>query len=67
MTLCCDVQEFETLNLEIKELKTSIEAGHAQIQAAQKAIVQFTEQGGRLKEHVAEAKVNIYHIHPNIR
>jgi hypothetical protein len=67
ITLCCDIQEFETLNLEIKELKASIEAGHAQIQAAEEAIVQFTEQGGRSKEQVAEATVNMYHVHPNIR
>jgi hypothetical protein len=53
----CD-QEFETLNLEIKELKASIETGLAQIQAAQDAIMQLTEQGGKSKEAVAEAKVN---------
>jgi hypothetical protein len=46
------------LNLEIKELKASIETSHAQIQAAEEAIVQLTEQGGKLKEQVAEAKVN---------
>jgi chorismate mutase len=46
------------LNLEIKELKASIESGRAQIQAAEEAIVQLTEQGGKLKEQVAEAKVN---------
>jgi len=60
------IQEFETLNLEIKELKTSIETGRAQIQAAQETIVQLTEQDGRSKERVAEAKVNIYHVYPNI-
>ena len=48
------------MNLEIKELKASIEAGLAQIQAAQETIVQLTEQDGRSKERVAEAKVNIY-------
>lgn len=46
------------MNLEIKELKASIETGRAQIQAAEEAIVQLTEQGGKLKEQVAEAKVN---------
>jgi uncharacterized coiled-coil DUF342 family protein len=61
--LCSDVQEFETLNLEIKELKAAIETGHAQIQAAQEAIVQLTEQGGQSKEQVAEAKVNSHHHH----
>lgn len=59
VTLYCDVQEFETLNLEIKELKASIESGHAQIQAAQEAIAQYTEQSGRSKEQVAEAKVSM--------
>lgn len=54
------------MNLEIKELKASIETGHAQIQAAQESIVQLTEQDGRSKERVAEAKVNIYHVYPNI-
>jgi hypothetical protein len=53
------------LNLEIKELKASIEAGHAQIQAAQETIMQLTEQDGRSKERVAEAKVNIYHVYPD--
>jgi hypothetical protein len=52
--------------LEIKELKASIEAGCSQIQAAQETIVQLTEQDGRSKERVAEAKVNIYHVNPNI-
>jgi chorismate mutase len=52
------MQEFETLNLEIKELKASIETSRAQIQAAEEAIVQLTEQGGKLNEQVAEAKVN---------
>jgi len=60
------MQEFETLNLEIKELKASIEAGRAQIQAAQETIVQLTEQDGSSKERVAEAKVNMYHVYPNI-
>jgi chorismate mutase len=44
--------------LEIKELKASIETGCAQIQAAKEAVVQLTEQGGNLKEQVAEAKVS---------
>ena len=54
------------MNLEIKELKASIEAGRAQIQAAQETIVQLTEQDGTSKERVAEAKVNIYCVYPNI-
>jgi hypothetical protein len=52
------LQEFETLNLEIKELKVSIETGHAQIEAAQEAIILLTEQGVKSKEVAAEAKVN---------
>lgn len=60
------IQEFETLNLEIKELKVSIEAGHAQIHTAQETIVQLTEYDGRSKEQVAEAKVNMYHAYPNV-
>ncbi|PNF31371.1 hypothetical protein B7P43_G10071 [Cryptotermes secundus] len=52
-------QEFETLNLEINELKASIETGHAQIQASKGAIVQLTEQGGKLQEQVAEAKASV--------
>lgn len=54
------------MNLEIKELKASIETGHAQIQAAQETIVQLTEQDGSSKERVAEAKVNICHVYPTI-
>jgi uncharacterized protein Veg len=54
------------LNLEIKELEASIETGRAQIQAAQETIVQLTEQDGRSKERVAEAKVNIHHVYPNV-
>jgi hypothetical protein len=46
------------LNLEIKELKASIETGCAQIEAARVAGDQLTEQGGRLQEQVAEAKVS---------
>lgn len=48
------------MNLEIKELKASIEADRAQIQTIQETIVQLTEEDGRSKEQVAEAKVNIY-------
>jgi hypothetical protein len=39
-------------------LKAVIETGHAQIQAAEEAIVQLTEQCEKSKEEVAEAKVN---------
>ena len=54
------------MNFEIKELKASIDTGRAQIQAAQETIVQLTEQDGKSKERVAETKVNVYHVYPNI-
>lgn len=60
-------QEFETLNLEIKELKASIEAGHAQNQAAQETIVQLTEQDGRSKERVAEAKAIVQKLQNEVK
>ncbi|XP_069678521.1 structural maintenance of chromosomes protein 2 [Periplaneta americana] len=60
-------QEFETLNLEIKELKTSIETGHTQLKAAEEAIVQLKEESVTLEKEVAEAKEAVQKMQAEVK
>lgn len=60
-------QEAETLELEIKELKKTIESGDEQLLQAEKEISVFKEKGETLEEELKEIKSKVKELQSNVK